>query len=341
MEDGPERKIIEDLIHHGRYQIAAELLSELRGPKLVEEICRIFSSPKALSSEHPLRALHPGTVITTNYDSTLEDAFSEYRSAGPLQPIESIFSFRPKIVKLHGSVSDPSSIVLNVSSYTRTYNKEFEWFLIHVFQNTTVLFIGTSLNESEPYMRFIRLLSTAQLLNRKHYAFVPFFSEQSKEETDKKVADRSNELESMGIRALPYIVDEPEGHAFVDQFLRELAPKSNNSVARTIKSLSHRQKLFGVENVGPSIFRLNRAIDRSQKAKRPFLDLITKYLRDLREQRRFDLVRNWRSQLEDLVSLHEELTQEAYSAEISQHPNSNKLSEIANNKAFLYDAARP
>ena len=199
IDPGPERNLVASLIKHGRLQVAAELLTELRGVQLANRICTLFDSTKVDVSNNPLYGLHPGTVITTNYDTLLDRIFSEYRVIHPQDSIESIFNFRPKLVKLHGSVSDPSSIVLNVSSYAKAYDKELEWFLAHIFQNTTVLFIGSGLAKSEPYMRFIRLLKASGLLRRHHYALIPFLRESTDDATNKTIQDRSNELETIGL----------------------------------------------------------------------------------------------------------------------------------------------
>ncbi|HEX3125940.1 MAG TPA: SIR2 family protein [Thermoanaerobaculia bacterium] len=257
----------------------------------------------------------------------------------PRDPIESIFNFRPKLVKLHGSISDPSSIVLNVTSYAKTYDKELEWFLAHIFQNTTVLFVGAGLAESEPYMRFIRLLNSSKLLRGHHYAIMPFAQGLTGDATDKVIRDRSNILETIGIRTLPYVVSEPKDHHFVVDLLRELQANSKDALSKTILALENALQLYGPENVGPTLFRLFATLDRAQLDQKPFLILVVKFLRLIRRQERKDLGRLWRSQLSKLIDYHEAQTKKHFAEELKGgQARSSKAREIAENKMFMYDS---
>lgn len=255
--------------------------------------------------------------------------------------IESIFNFRPKLVKLHGSVSDPSSIVLNVSSYAKAYDKELEWFLAHIFQNTTVLFIGSGLAKSEPYMRFIRLLKASGLLRRHHYALIPFLRESTDDATNKTIQDRSNELETIGIRTLPYIVSKPSDHQFIAELLRKLHITSTSALSKTIMALENVLQLYGPENIGPTLFRLFATLDKRQLNQKPFLILVIKFLRALREQNRSDLGFLWRVQLDKLIFYHENQTNIYFANELKGGlERSSKAREIAANKTFIYDSTQ-
>ncbi len=339
VDNGPERELVSGLIAHGRLQVAAELLTELKGPRLSDKICALFASEKADLSLNPLCKLHPGTVITTNYDTLLDRIFPEYRVIHPRDPIESIFNFRPKLVKLHGSVSNPASIVLNVTSYAKAYDKELEWFLAHVFQNTTVLFVGSGLADVEPYMRFIRLLNASKLLRGHHYAIMPFHKAESDEATEKLIRDRSNVWETVGIRTLPYVVANPSDHRFVIDLLQELQPNSTDALSKIILSMETALDLYGPENIGPALFRLFATLDRRQLDQKPFLALVIKFLRELRQQNRKDLGRLWRDHLRRLISYHEDQTKVNFSRELEGGvERSSKAREIEKNKTFIYDS---
>lgn len=341
VSDSHERDIVSSLIKHGRLQVAAELLTELRSDRLIDHLCKLFNTSKVDISNNPLNRLHPGTVITTNYDTILERLFPEYRIIRPHDSIESIFNFRPKLIKLHGSVSDPSSIVLNVTSYAKAYDKDLEWFLAHIFQNTTVLFIGAGLSKSEPYMKFIRLLGKSGLLRTKHYALLPFRAMPTDDETKKIITDQSNQFESIGIRILPYVVAKSDDHNFVDEFLRELQPNSIIAVTKTLRSLERSFEIYGPENIGPTLFRLFSTLDQRQIEQKPFLTLVTKFLRSLREESRSDLGRIWKDQLKSLIHHHEIQINKQFKMTILDHGiirKSSKAREIEANKSFLYDA---
>jgi hypothetical protein len=335
-----ERALIDELIATGRFTVAAELLTEIRSEKIIDQVCAAFQTVSRIADEIPIQQISPGNVITTNYDLILDHVFPDYRRLDPRHPIESIFSFAPKLIKMHGSIADPESIVLNTSSYARRYTKEFEWFLLHLFQNTTVLFIGAGLADAEPYMKYIRLLKGAGLrpANRPHYALLPFAAGDTAAETNKRIKDRCNQLGDIGIAGLPYVVEHGD-HDFFDIFLKSLAPpKTNNAVARIVAEMGSSLEAFGPEHIGPRLFRSYRSFREDDLKKTPFLNLVTKFLRAIRERNRLELVRVWRSQIEDLLD-HQERTQSErrrntdWADSISQ----TKPSEVEKNKVYLYD----
>jgi hypothetical protein len=252
---------------------------------------------------------------------------------------------------MHGSIAEPDSIVLNTSSYARRYTKEFEWFLLHLFQNTTVLFIGAGLADAEPYMKYIRLLKNVGLrpLDRPHYALLPFAYEATPVDTNKRVQDRCNKLGAIGIAGLPYLVENGD-HSFFDVFLNSLIPPvTNSNVAKIIsqmesalhervESTPESRPIFGPEHIGPRLFRSYRSFRENDLRKTPFLNLITKFLRAIREANRIDLVRMWRSQIEELLEHQENNEQPSPSGlELGGIQRRYKPSEVEKNKVYLYD----
>lgn len=346
LEPSDELRLAHSLISAGRLQVAAELLSELHAHahrnSLNETVCELFSSEDWDATENPLRQISPGIVVSTNYDLMLDDLYPDYRKLDPRQPIDSIFSFCPKLVKLHGSVSDPSSIVLNVSSYARTYTKEFEWFLIHVLQNSTVLFVGASLNAAEPYMRYIKLLKDTGLLKHHHYAILPFAFAGSDAATNRAIADRSNYLETLSIRTLPYVVKDATDHEFMHELIRTLAPpQSADTFAKIISYLNQTLRLpGGAERIGPYLFRLIRSFAPRELEKRPFQNVVAGFLREIREQKRADLVNAWPAEIEELNRMLESYVRSRFATEAQTHGSSAKITEVEKNKAFIFDALR-
>lgn len=347
LSDSADLELTRSLITAGRLQVAAELLSDLHahdpsGGSLNETVCDIFSSRDWGSFENPLKRITPGVVISTNYDLLLESVYTDYKILDPRHPIDSIFSFHPKLVKLHGSVSDPSSIVLNVSAYARTYTKEFEWFLIHVIQNSTLLFVGAGLSEAEPYMKYIKLLKHSGLLKHDHYALVPFSFKGTKEATDRVIADRSNYLATIGICTLPYVVKKPEDHQFMHELLMSLVPDlSPNRCADMVGYVNNSVKLpGGVERVGPYLFRMADSFPSREREKLPFQNAVAKFLRQMREEKRSDLVNIWPDEIEDLNSQLESFVRSRFNAEVEAHGSSSKIGEVDKNKAFIYDSLR-
>lgn len=339
-----DRAIVDQLIEDGRFAIAAEILTDIK-PTIGEEVCELFRSEPAIAERIPLRKISPATVITTNYDLLLDLIYPDYRRLSPNQPIESIFSSQPRLVKIHGSISQPRSIVLNTTSYAKTYNKEFEWFLLHVLQNTTVFFLGAGLSENEPYMKFLHLLKQKDLLKHDHFALVPFERLSTVEETNKHIADYSNQLvESYGLKTLPYVVDKSD-HSFFDALLASLCLPETNKMCNA--RIAHMEEVLkhssaGVDEVGPMLFRAFRWMDRRHTRKTRFTNLLTKFLRELRENRRLDLISAWFSDIQKLVD-HQELMSKELFNQKSDRPDAAhnyKWEEILKNKAFMFDAQR-
>lgn len=133
--------------------------------KLRENIAdRLRVAPKIKSSIHDhLIALDLNLYITTNYDHLLENMFRDH-GYDPIvfsdpKNIPSIDATRKTIVKLHGDIDSPSSLVLTRTDY-RKYSSDkkgfVEW-LNNVLTQNTLLFLGTSfedprLLESDDYV---------------------------------------------------------------------------------------------------------------------------------------------------------------------------------------------
>jgi len=117
-------------------------------------------------------------------------------------------------------------------------------------------------------------------------------------------------------------------------------PQTNEVADRVVRSLEKAMDVFGPDRVGPSLFRYLRMFADKQIQKRPFQNVVAKFLRNIRENRRFDLVSAWLPQVEELVTLHESVTNSKYEIENGAEHGSSKLEEVHKNKAFLYDVQR-
>ncbi len=118
-------------------------------------------SPDQAGKYHLLHHVFPFFKITTNYDSLIEDNRQGKRNVRVAYGCESekinkYFTERQKynsLVKLHGDFRDEPSIVLSSSHYTEIYGDTERYnnttalpqFLQRVFRETSVLFIGCSL----------------------------------------------------------------------------------------------------------------------------------------------------------------------------------------------------
>ena len=117
--------------------------------KIAELVNASPSSLKIQEYGEIFKRLSPNWIVTTNYDSIIEQILQE--KAYPINPRDSYIKtkdFTP-VYHIHGSVSDPESIVITNEDYTHTlrvsdYRHARLPFLI---KESTVLMIGYSLND--------------------------------------------------------------------------------------------------------------------------------------------------------------------------------------------------
>jgi hypothetical protein len=102
-------------------------------------------------------------ILTTNYDLLLEDAYAEvnqraanvytYRGAAEVQQSLQIrqLTDRPIIFKLHGSIDEPSSIILTEQDYRKLIYQEtgYRTVLSAIFVTHVVLMLGFSFSDRE------------------------------------------------------------------------------------------------------------------------------------------------------------------------------------------------
>ncbi len=90
-------------------------------------------------------------VITTNYDSFLENTLDEYKAyVGQEELIFSSIQGIAEIYKIHGSVENPDSIVINSTDYN-VFDEKSPYLaakLMTIFMEYPVVFLGYSLNDS-------------------------------------------------------------------------------------------------------------------------------------------------------------------------------------------------
>lgn len=95
-------------------------------------------------------------VVTTNYDTMVEEAFPEFDPyIGQDELLLGDAQFIGEIYKIHGSVKNPASLVLTAEDYERVENKNqyLAAKLLTIFAEHPVIFVGYSLTDT--YIRRI------------------------------------------------------------------------------------------------------------------------------------------------------------------------------------------
>ncbi|GGM28188.1 hypothetical protein GCM10011351_12620 [Paraliobacillus quinghaiensis] len=135
-----------------------------------EEEIKLF---KELSSKHI------AGVITTNYDTFLESCFEDYDVfIGQQELIFSVIQGIGEIYKIHGSVAQPESIVINENDYTEFLNRNayLASKILTLFLEHPIIFIGYSINDpnvEEIMSSIVECLTEKQLeLLKNRFIFV-------------------------------------------------------------------------------------------------------------------------------------------------------------------------
>lgn len=129
-----------------------------RASPLRIEICNYLKSLSIESSANPdyreeislFSELSVDGIITTNWDDMLETVFSEYKLfIGQSELLFSNPQSIAEIYKIHGSIGDPSSLVLTKEDYDNFENKNayLAAKLVTLFVEHPIIFLGYSLND--------------------------------------------------------------------------------------------------------------------------------------------------------------------------------------------------
>lgn len=121
----------------------------------VTEILKIIAAkksvPKAMKSEvEAFKNAKVDAIITTNYDMFLEDIFPEYRTfVGQDELVFSDPTGVAEIYKIHGSLSDPNTLVITESDYRafKDRNAYLAAKMLTFFAEHPVIFIGYSMTD--------------------------------------------------------------------------------------------------------------------------------------------------------------------------------------------------
>lgn len=118
-----------------------------------------------------LQSVHPHAIITTNYDTFLEALFPQYESVVGEKVLHSNYSTIGEVLKIHGCVSDPSSLVLTRQDYDIFIKKRkyLSAKLLAFFAEHPLLFVGY--RADDPNIKYI--LSDIDLLLSANNELIP------------------------------------------------------------------------------------------------------------------------------------------------------------------------
>lgn len=178
------------LLDKGQYLMVAEQLRyNLPTDEYTSLLKEAFNPAGAEPTEihKAMFRLHAPLILTTNYDLLIEDAYAKvygktanvytYRGASEVQQSLQIrqLTDRPIIFKLHGSIDEPSSIILTEQDYRRLIYQEtgYRTVLSAIFVTHVVLMLGFSFSDRELTLMLETLRVALKSQSSPDYIFLP------------------------------------------------------------------------------------------------------------------------------------------------------------------------
>jgi hypothetical protein len=182
--DEERHQLVKSYLKEKNYLFAAEViknsLSNTDWAQLIQDEFGQIADPSDL--HRAIVSLDQRIIVTTNFDKLLENAWADplVRVTHFPQVITRLDTSAFKIlresgsylVKLHGTVDDPESIVFTQSDYTKHayINWAYSSFIETLLTTYTVLFIGFSMNDPA-LSRLVEMHAQRYPLCRPHYIF--------------------------------------------------------------------------------------------------------------------------------------------------------------------------
>lgn len=227
----PNKSDIEYLLDEKKDLLAAAnaLRAKMGDDKYRQFLSEVFLRPDLEPMEvHEILAKIPFVAAaTTNYDSLVEDG---YRKVHPDQSFEvfahdnheqlgtALSAKRYFVLKAHGTVERPETIILDSKDYGRLFFKSegYRTFLRAMFLHRTVLFLGFSMTDPELLFLLRELKAIFDGHTPTHYALV--------EVSQTRQIEWEQLEEEHGVKIIPYI-RSADDHPEVKSFLIELSEK--------------------------------------------------------------------------------------------------------------------
>lgn len=238
--DTETAKELTSLLDAGKFAESAGYCRDLIGRREFHaELRRALKVPGDIPETHHAIVDTPyACIVTTNYDTLLEDAYARWSTRGvPKAPTGAelaqqgtlLFDEVFFILKAHGDLDDDASVVLTSEDYRRIIHSSpaFQAMFGGILQRYAVLFVGYSLSDVN-----FRLLLDNQLTIFNEYVPPRYAIMEAVSEAEKEILWRTAKLR---------VINYPKGeHKVVHHFLRTLAIQTVKQTANGIEKSAAR-----------------------------------------------------------------------------------------------------
>ena len=221
---------IEDLLARGEYETVIATIEASRGHDVfTQEIRDAFSRTGTITDATLLiTELFADTVITTNYDRLIEQAFDTgaqngFQVINGSDALADLINGRVSIIKLHGDIKTPGRCILSKNQYDQHYGidgidltRPIPKLLEYYYKNGSLLFLGCNLNQD----RTVRVFrAVKQGIERKHgdIAIPQHFAIEQAPEAEQELSGRNAYLLGLGITGIWF---ERSQFEYVEAILR-------------------------------------------------------------------------------------------------------------------------
>jgi len=215
---------VEDLLNSGKYELIIEEIENKVGkPVFIQEIRDAFLKTGSLTNTILLVSeLFKDTVITTNYDNLIEQAYD----IGEENNVN--------VIKLHGDIANPIKCILSKNQYDEAYGVNelnislpIPKKLLHQYRENSLLFLGCSLNNDRTVEVFKKIKDDSGDTDLPQH-----FSLEQTLNSEEELASRNAYLASIGITPIWF---EQEQFEYVEYILELAINELRYKKSKTVK----------------------------------------------------------------------------------------------------------
>lgn len=201
----------EALLVSGQYETVIAEIEVRRGREVfVQEVRDAFDRTGEITGTTLLiTELFTDTVITTNYDRLIEQAFdtganNAFQVINGMNALAEPATDRVSIIKLHGDIKSPRHCILSKNQYDQAYGnggidmtRPIPKLLEYYYKNSSLLFLGCSLNNDRTVQVFRAIKQkVGDIVIPQHFAI------EQAPETEQELSDRNAYLLRLGITGI-------------------------------------------------------------------------------------------------------------------------------------------